>query len=184
MTVDTFKTCKDCDREVALGGFSPSKNHKDGLLPVCKSCRNLKLRAAYSANPEKFLTRARRWSSEPKNKPAQRVSRQRRYAATKPLVAESAAVWRNANLEKRRAYNAARRAAKANATPSWLTAEEKQAIAQVFVRARTLEKRCGEPMHVDHILPLKSDWVCGLHVPWNLRVLPAAKNIAKGNKHV
>ena len=37
--------------------------------------------------------------------------------------------------------------------------------------------------HVDHIIPLTSNTVCGLHTPENLRVIPALHNQRKGNRY-
>lgn len=61
------------------------------------------------------------------------------------------------------------------ATPPWLNQSQ---IAEL--RAIYMARKVGE--HIDHIVPLKNDLVCGLHVPWNLQTLPAGVNLSKSNK--
>lgn len=40
----------------------------------------------------------------------------------------------------------------------------------------------GIPHHVDHIIPLQGENICGLHIPENLQILKATDNRKKGNK--
>lgn len=87
--------------------------------------------------------------------------------------------WRVSPKNKR--SNAKRRANELNAQPSWLSDEHLDAIASTFKEAQRLEEITGERHHVDHVVPLTHPLVCGLHVPWNLKVLSATDSLRKGN---
>ena len=70
------------------------------------------------------------------------------------------------------------------ASPQWLTKDQKLAMRKLYLQAMELTRLTGERYVVDHIVPLISDEVCGLHVPWNLRVITQEENLRKSNKLV
>ena len=76
----------------------------------------------------------------------------------------------------------ARRRRFRDATPKWLTAEQKMEIRLKYRLAIELSRRLGIPHAVDHIIPLQGEEVCGLHVPWNMEVITQEKNLKKSNK--
>lgn len=89
-----------------------------------------------------------------------------------------------ATPERKASNNMSSRLYKANAQkakPKWLTKEQRKDIVDVYVHMRDCKVTTGEDYHVDHIVPLKGINVCGLHVAWNLQVLPADVNIRKSN---
>lgn len=67
-----------------------------------------------------------------------------------------------------------------DATPSWLTDAQRKAFYAVFRKMRSMRKQ-GLDVEVDHIVPLVHPYVCGLNVPWNLRIIGAEENRRKGN---
>lgn len=56
-------------------------------------------------------------------------------------------------------------------------------MATVYVSARAKTTETGIPHEVDHIIPLKGRNICGLHVPWNLRVVTGEQNKRKRNSY-
>lgn len=76
---------------------------------------------------------------------------------------------------------ARRSASKLSATPGWLTKAQKIEISDIYVSSAILTASTGVKHEVDHIVPIRSKVVCGLHVPWNLRVITAHKNKIKSN---
>ena len=90
--------------------------------------------------------------------------------------------WKQNNLTQVRADTKARRRKHRQATPPWLTRKQRSEIRQIYQIAITMSQTTGEQYVVDHVIPLRSDAVCGLHVPWNLRVMTQEENLRKSNK--
>jgi hypothetical protein len=90
--------------------------------------------------------------------------------------------YRQKNPDKNAAKAAKARADRAQATPPWLTKDHLEEIESFYATAKALEQAFGGKYDVDHIHPIKGRTCCGLHVPWNLQVLPADKNRKKSNR--
>jgi hypothetical protein len=70
-------------------------------------------------------------------------------------------------------------AAKLRATPPWA---DLKAIEAIYIEATRLTRETGIPYDVDHYYPLQGKNSCGLHVPWNLKIVTQSANRSKGNK--
>ena len=92
--------------------------------------------------------------------------------------------YKDRNVDVVRADTSVRKRRHREATPKWLTPEQRLAMRQLYIQARKLTEVTGERYVVDHIVPLRSHEVCGLHVPWNLRVITQEENLKKSNKLV
>lgn len=62
--------------------------------------------------------------------------------------------------------------------PPWT---DRKALNALRDEARRLTALTGVEHVLDHIVPLCHPYVCGLTVPWNLRVITRAQNAAKSN---
>jgi hypothetical protein len=63
-------------------------------------------------------------------------------------------------------------------TPSWV---DMKSISIIYKQARRRSAIEGIQYHVDHIVPLNSKLVTGLHVANNLQIIPAKLNLHKRN---
>lgn len=100
------------------------------------------------------------------------------YAENKHQRSAKKAEWKQINKHMIASYSASRRAIRIKATPSW---SDKNKINEFYETANGLSMITGDWYHVDHIIPLKSKLVCGLHTHGNLRVITAKENLLKFN---
>ena len=120
-------------------------------------------RADYRKHMERYKQNAKGLYEKDKKK---RNQQSREWKKNNP---EAAALMSRVSSSKRNAK-------KKMATPSWLTDDQLSLIRAVYVEAVRLTKEIGVPHEVDHIVPLSGKTVLGLHVPWNLRAIPAQEN--------
>lgn len=194
--------CSACAVEKPAESFYASQKY------VCKGCVKARAKKWYSqntsrakancaayarANPEKTKLWKNAWDQRNKE---QRLAANRAYCARFPerrvasranwnnknreRIAKVSAAWQKANRAKCAAYLAAHNAAKLRALPKWAN---RFFISEAYSLAILRTKMLGYQWHVDHIVPLISKKVCGLHVEHNLKVIPGTLNMSKGNRH-
>jgi hypothetical protein len=103
------------------------------------------------------------------------------YLANAEKVKQRVKLWKENNREKHNANCMERHTKKMQACPSWLSEDDKWFIQEAYHIAKLRSEVTGVKHHVDHIVPLRSKQVCGLHVPWNLQVITASENCSKRN---
>lgn len=175
-----MKTCTKCSETKSLEKFSKnSRNKTDGRQPKCKNCN----REYRESNRGKILSYLKNYYEE-KGKYLDRTEYLTKYRLEhKEEVRAYKSLYCKINRGKINSETAERRAAKKKATPDWLTKGHKKEIKIFYWLASDLYKTSGETYDVDHIVPLGGENVCGLHVPWNLQVLPSDINRSKSNNH-
>lgn len=170
------KVCPRCTETKPTSSFGKNRSRKDGLNVYCLPCANAKSLAYARANREA-------------------VSDHKVISHYKNI--EKRMAWRRANSDRLRAYWVAygkryrtekraetraktrrQQAARRHAVPPWFDKAKEQAI----YREAELRRLAGEDVEVDHIVPIISPVVCGLHWHGNLQIISADANRAKANK--
>lgn len=160
-----MKICGACGVDKPESEYYKRKN--GSAYSMCKPCNRAKTARWSKRNPERRKASVDKFRAKPE-------ARKRAVEVTKLNIKKKPGI--------RTHYNALRRTKKSQRTPTWLTPEHKKSIAYFYWLARDAGVITGENYHVDHIVPLNGRNVCGLHVPWNLQVLPEKTNIQKSNK--
>ena len=132
-------------------------------MPICMTCKD---------EVDKVYKTRR---CPPCNSAATKKWRQK----NKEAVNENQRAYKKANRAIYTAAQGRRRAQALQATPLWANDSE---IKKHYDFAARFKESFGLDLHVDHIVPLKGEKVCGLHVENNLQVTLAHANLAKNNQ--
>lgn len=170
------KVCSKCGVTKVVNDFFKKKTGKYKVDSACKSCRSDYGKQHYYQNRESVLNQQKNYYQENRETITTQMKeyRERNYQA----ISLKKEQWRKQNLDKRNAATARRKSTKLQATPSWINQDN---IDDLYKLAVILNST-GINLHVDHIVPLQSDIVCGLHCEANLQLLPASDNTSKGNR--
>jgi hypothetical protein len=185
-----------CAKHPELEGFR-------WVTGACVQCARECIQKGRKANPERTKAQQKVYAAKAKLNPI-RIEKKRILdaayrKANKEKIHAIKAAWNAKHPEKVAAHKqtakgkykvqknvdtAMRRASMKQRTPLWLTEDDHWMIEQAYELAQIRAKMFGFEWHVDHIIPLQGKTVSGLHVPWNLQVIPGVLNIKKGNRLV
>lgn len=152
----------------------------------CLGCAQVRLSSWREANPEKRAEHRRKhkqlhrdienqqhksWlNADPQRKEKYRIQKN-----------EATKNWRKSNPEKGQKNVQNYRARKIERMPKWLNDGHLFEMESIYKYCSALNS-IGLNYHVDHIIPMRGETVSGMHVPWNLQVIPAIDNIRKNNR--
>jgi len=178
-----MKCCTKCNTEKPHEMFTKEKSTKDGFSRWCRSCKKEHKDNWYQSNAIEQREKGKEYHYK-------------NYEKNKERIKKSVIEWQRNNKEKYAAkskrsyeknklnlfaYQALSRAARRKAVPKWIDEQLKKQIQDFYIEARLKTRDSGIKYEVDHIIPLVNNEVCGLHVPWNLRVITQFENRSKRN---
>jgi hypothetical protein len=192
-----MKTCRVCGETKPLDQFYKRASSPDGYRNDCKACRVAASSAKYYANHEankewhrnhhaKKLEKNPNWYADFYAKNTERIKEHGRigYQRHRAKRLEAAKTWAKNNPGMANANKKAYKASKQRACPVWVREDEDLMwmMSEAYDLASMRTEMFGFAWHVDHIVPLRGKEVSGLHVPWNLQVIPGVENMTKSNK--
>lgn len=196
------KVCTKCNETKTVDLFYKRSDRLSGYTSHCKACKRAHDNAHYS-KPEikqkvSEYAKARRELPEVKAeqfayrktynkldrvKEAKKLHQRGRRLNSEVVQKERLrdAQYAKQHPEKFAMKTRKRKIAKLNRTPFWLNDGQLFEMESVYKYCASL-RAIGLDYEVDHIIPLQGKTVSGLHAPWNLQVITASENAAKGNR--
>lgn len=197
----TTKACK-CkhhigDRERPLLEFmcNISKTYPTGVRNTCIECVKLQRRIDRVKHQDHIKQKLAEWRAANKDYTAA-YGKQYRASSHGCAVRQQSYVknrnqkrtydkhrWKSDETVRARhaAICAKRRALLLKATPPWFYQEE-EAVQRLYAECANVSATTGVEHQVDHMVPVQSEIVCGLHCLANLQIITATENQSKGNR--
>jgi len=157
--------CYICEGYFPSSYFNKDKQTRSGFSRSCRKCHRQRNKKYYSLNKDR--RNAANLDNYYKNHEESKRKAREYYYRNKDVAFKNCAK---------------RRTAKLRAIPCWVDNTHEDRIKSIYKACINTTKKTGKKHHVDHIIPLQGDTVCGLHVWWNLRIVPADQNLSKGNR--
>jgi hypothetical protein len=161
-----MKKCSKCNHKKELSNFHKDSSTASGYKSACKVCTKKSTKDYASKRKEYIQQYSKEYYQRNKTK---------RKAYSKK--------YRQINQSYYRAKKAEYRATKKQATCQWANFQYIKDLYSNVAEANKVFSMIGVKFHVDHIVPLTNDKVCGLHNEYNLQILTAEKNLSKSNKY-
>jgi hypothetical protein len=190
MADDILRGCTLCGLQKPLSDFYKRENGRH--RSDCKACSVRRCQRYVDKNSEAVSEYKKRWNAEneARLKEKKRASYQRDPEHVKKKAVEYSKAypervkayktkWKQENRHKTREYRFVRGQAQRQATPAWA---DRAAMVVFHRKAKEMTKATGIGHHVDHIVPIRSEFVCGLHCEANMQVLDAFANQSKLNR--
>lgn len=188
-TKDGYIFCRKCciEKKANSDNFYASKLSQGSKVLTCKPCRDKfsymmqdkeqqkdRHKKWRDKNKEKISTYKKNYVKNNKDKIKTKDKEYRSRTEVKKARRLYERKYYQENRNKLIAYSCAYDSRVRASRPSWQSQKE---INNYYKKAKE------NGLEVDHIVPIKSDLVCGLHCIDNFQLLTRSENASKGNRH-